>query len=234
MPSPSRPRCASPCASGAVPWGGMAAGDRRSVGGGRVALPAGRRRGGPHLAPRPRPPREPSPRRVLSRSPGQPPQHPTSSRAAPVPRHRVAGGRHPPASPVARRRPCTGSSGGGRGSRPRGTTRSPVRCSWPTRWAPAPRWWMPCAPGSVPPPRSRPPCSTPPRTGMPLARSSPSSTPPSPGDPAAVRRALPPVLAIGHTSGADTVTGIRAAPAVGCSAGGQRSLLSTRWKGRAA
>ncbi len=31
------------------------------------------------------------------------------------------------------------------------------------------------------------------------------------GDPDAVRRALPAVLAIGHTSGADTVTGIRAA-----------------------
>jgi hypothetical protein len=30
-------------------------------------------------------------------------------------------------------------------------------------------------------------------------------------DPGAVRRALPAVLAIGHTSGADTVTGVRAA-----------------------
>ena len=63
----------------------------------------------------------------------------------------------------------------------------------------------------MPPPRSRPPCSTPPPTGTPRARSSPSSTPPSPDDPDAVRRALPAVLAIGHTSGADTVTGIRAA-----------------------
>ena len=36
------------------------------------------------------------------------------------------------------------------------------------------------------------------------------------GDPDAVRRALPAVLAIGHTSGADTVTGIRAALATLC------------------
>jgi hypothetical protein len=53
------------------------------------------------------------------------------------------------------------------------------------------------------------------------------------GDPSAVRRALPAVLAIGHTSGADTVTGIRAAlrsleAGVGCSAGGQGSHLSTQ------
>ena len=52
-------------------------------------------------------------------------------------------------------------------------------------------------------------------------------------DPAGVRRALPAVLAIGHTSGADTVTGVRAAlntlrAAVGCSAGGQGSHLSTQ------
>ena len=40
---------------------------------------------------------------------------------------------------------------------------------------------------------------------------SPSSTPPSADDPDAVARALPAVLAIGHTSGADLVTGIRAA-----------------------
>ena len=52
-------------------------------------------------------------------------------------------------------------------------------------------------------------------------------------DPDAVRRALPAVLAIGHSSGADTVTGIRAAlaaftPALGCSTGRQGSHLSTQ------
>ena len=56
------------------------------------------------------------------------------------------------------------------------------------------------------------------------------------GDPDGVRRALPAVLAIGHTSGADTVTGIRAALCeVGCPAGGQSSHLSTQLEqGRAA
>jgi len=53
------------------------------------------------------------------------------------------------------------------------------------------------------------------------------------GDAEAVRRALPIVLAIGHTSGADTVTGIGAAleaftDAVGCSTGRQNSHLSTQ------
>ena len=52
-------------------------------------------------------------------------------------------------------------------------------------------------------------------------------------DLAGVRRALPAVLAIGHTSGADTVIGIRAALAslrvgVGCSDGRQGSHLSTQ------
>jgi hypothetical protein len=52
-------------------------------------------------------------------------------------------------------------------------------------------------------------------------------------DPDAVRRALPAVLAIGHTSGADTVTGIRAAlttlrAGAGCSDGRQGSHLSTQ------
>jgi hypothetical protein len=53
------------------------------------------------------------------------------------------------------------------------------------------------------------------------------------GDAGAVSRALPAVLAIGHTSGRDTVTGIRAAldaltPRVGCSGGRQGSHVSTR------
>jgi hypothetical protein len=53
------------------------------------------------------------------------------------------------------------------------------------------------------------------------------------GDADAVARALPAVLAIGHTSGADLVTGIRAAlealtPGVGCSAGRQGSHFGTQ------
>ena len=53
------------------------------------------------------------------------------------------------------------------------------------------------------------------------------------GDAAAVARALPAVLSLGHTSGVDTVLGIRAAlealtPGVGCSAGRQGSHVGTR------
>ncbi len=52
-------------------------------------------------------------------------------------------------------------------------------------------------------------------------------------DPDAVARALPAVVAIGHTSGADLVTGIRAAlealtPGVGCSTGRQGSHFGTQ------
>ena len=56
------------------------------------------------------------------------------------------------------------------------------------------------------------------------------------GDQAAVARALPAVLAIGHTSGADTVVGIHGAlAAVGCSDGRRGSHLGTQLdKGRAA
>jgi len=50
------------------------------------------------------------------------------------------------------------------------------------------------------------------------------------GDRDAVTRALPAVLAIGHTSGADTVTGIRAALecGVGCRGGRGSGHRSTR------
>jgi len=53
------------------------------------------------------------------------------------------------------------------------------------------------------------------------------------GDPDAVGLALPDVLALGHTSGADTATGIRAAlqalhPAGGCSAGCRGDRMSTQ------
>ena len=75
----------------------------------------------------------------------------------------------------------------------------------------------PCAPGSARPPRSRPPCSTPPPTGTPRPTSSPSSTPRSPATDAAVARALPAVLAIGHTSGADLVAGIAGSRCTSCS-----------------